>query len=227
MTVDVSEKNLEATIEAMLLAGGPDAHPGGAGAVAEFPETFDFAPGGYRKRKPEDYDRELCLDPGPVLDFIYATQPKEWEKFKKQHGSDAKDRLLKRLSSEIHKRGTLDVFRKGVKSDGCKFQLAYFKPSSGLNEALQTLYQANLFTVARQLKYSQKSEHSLDLVLFLNGIPIFTAELKNPLTGQNVEDAIRQYKFTRDPKEPLADRRKHKELEGCVKRREPRRSRKG
>ena len=201
--MDVSEKNLEQTIEAVLLAGGPDTYHGGTGVTAEFPETFDYAPGGYRKRKAEDYDRALCLDPGTALDFIYATQPKEWEKFKKQHGAEAKDRLLKRLSSEIHKRGTLDVFRKGIKSDGCKFQLAYFKPSSGLNEALQTLYQANLFTVIRQLKYSQKSENSLDLVLFLNGIPIFTAELKNPFTGQNVEDAIKQYRFTRDPKEPL------------------------
>jgi len=112
--VDISEKNLEQIIETVLLAGGPDAYPGGAGVAAEFPETFDYAPGGYRRRKAEDYDRALCLDPGPVLDFIYATQPKEWEKFKKQHGADAKDRLLKRLSSEIQKRGTLDVFRKGI-----------------------------------------------------------------------------------------------------------------
>jgi type I restriction enzyme R subunit len=119
---DVSEKNLEQTIEAVLLAGGPD-DPGGV--AGEFPEIFDYAPGGYRKRKLDDYHRELCLDPGPALDFIYATQPKEWEKFKKQHGAEAKDRFLKRLSSEIQKRGTLDVFRKGIKSDGCKFQLAY------------------------------------------------------------------------------------------------------
>jgi len=201
--VDVSENNFEQAIEAVLLAGGPDAYPGGAGVVAEFAETFGYAPGGYRKRRPDDYDRALCLDPGPALDFIYATQPKEWEKFKKQHGADAKERLLKRLSPEIQRRGTLDVLRKGIKSDGCKFQLAYFKPSSGLNEALQKLYQANLFTVIRQLKYSQKTEHSLDLVIFLNGIPIFTGELKNPLTGQDVQDAIRQYRFNRDPKEPL------------------------
>lgn len=77
MTVDVSEKNFEATIEAVLLSGGLDVFPDETGTVAEFPETFDYAPGGYRKRKPENYDRALCLDPGPVLDFIYATQPKE------------------------------------------------------------------------------------------------------------------------------------------------------
>lgn len=96
--MDISEKNLEATIEAVLLAGGPDGYPGGAGTVGEFPETFNYAPGGYRKRKPEDYDRALCLDPGPVLDFIYATQPKEWEKFKKQHGSEANRRCLALVS---------------------------------------------------------------------------------------------------------------------------------
>lgn len=199
--MDVSEKNFEQRIEAVLLAGGPDAYPGGTGAVVETPDLYGYMPGGYKKRKPEDYDRELCLDSAVVIDFIYATQPKEWEKFKKQHGTEAKNRLLKRLSSEIQKRGTLEVLRRGIKSDGCKFRLAHFRPASGLNETLQTLYQANIFTVIRQLKYSQKSEHSLDLVLFLNGIPLFTAELKNPLTGQDVQDAIRQYKFTRDPKE--------------------------
>lgn len=128
--MDISEKNFEKTIEAVLLAGGPDAYPGGAGAVVEAPKAYEYAPGGYRKREPEDYDRSLCLDPDKVIDFIYATQPKEWDKFKKQHGADAKDRLLKRLSSEIQKRGTLEVLRKGIKSDGCKFNLAYFRPSA-------------------------------------------------------------------------------------------------
>jgi type I restriction enzyme, R subunit len=74
---------------------------------------------------------------------------------------------------------------------------------SGLNAELQRLYEANLFAVVRQLRYSEKNENSLDLVLFLNGLPLFTAELKNPLTGQNVQDAMRQYRFDRDAKEPL------------------------
>jgi len=203
--LDISEKNFEQTIEATLLVGGPDASTGSAGVAAEAtPGPFGkFAPGGYRQRKPEDYDRALCLMPNDVLNFVYATQPKEWEKFKQQMGTDAKDRLLKRLASEIQNRGTLDVLRKGIKSDGCTFRLCYFRPSSGMNEALQKLYEANLFAVVRQLKYSEKNEKSLDLVLFLNGLPIFTAELKNPLTGQTVRDATRQYCFDRDPKEPL------------------------
>ena len=102
------------------------------------------------------------------------------------------------LSREIKRRGALDVLRKGVKDSGCKFELAYFRPASGLNEELKRLHAANLFAVVRQLRYSKENSKSLDLALFLNGIPIFTAELKNPLNGQDVEDAIRQYKLNRD-----------------------------
>jgi type I restriction enzyme R subunit len=95
------------------------------------------------------------------------------------------------------------VLRNGIKDSGCKFRLAYFRPASGLNEETRRLHAANLFAVVRQLRYSSKNENCLDLVLFLNGIPIFTAEIKNPLNGQDVEDAIRQYKTDRDPREPL------------------------
>jgi hypothetical protein len=203
-SVEISEKSLEETIEKSLLQGGPDDPTGAKGAVHSPAGTYvELVPGGYRKRRPEEYDRGLCLIPRDVLDFVYAAQPKEWEKLKSQHGKEVKDRLLKRLASEIKQRGALDVLRRGIKDSGCRFQVAYFRPSSGLNEALEKLYQANLFSVVRQLRYSEKNEKSLDLVLFLNGIPLFTAELKNPLTGQNVEDAIQQYRFQRDPKEPL------------------------
>ena len=204
-SVDVSEKNFEFLIEAALLAGGPDAYPTHPEAMGhpQPPGYGEFTPGGYRKRKSEDYDCARCLIPKDVLDFIYATQPKEWEKFTKQHGSEAKDRLFSRLSSEVKNRGTLEVLRKGIKSDGCSFHLAYFRPSSGLNDELQRLYDANLFAAVRQLAYSERSAKTLDLAIFLNGLPIFTAELKNPLTGQNVEDAVRQYRLDRDPKEPF------------------------
>jgi len=201
---DISERSFEDTIEAGLLQGGPDAPVGSPGAVHLVSGTYeDMVPGGYRKRQPEAYDRGLCLIPRDVLDFIYATQPKEWERLEKQHGPEVKERFLKRVSSEIKKRGVLDVLRKGIKDSGCKFSLAFYRPSSGLNQDLERRYQGNLFCVVRQLRYSLKNEKSLDLALFLNGIPVFTAELKNPLTGQTVEDAIRQYRFDRDPKEPL------------------------
>ena len=95
------------------------------------------------------------------------------------------------------------MLRKGIKANGCKFQLAYFHPASGLNYELQKLYAANIFSEVRQLRYSERNQNSLDFVLFLNGLPIFTVELKNPFTGQNVENAIQQYRFDRDPHEPL------------------------
>ncbi len=205
MTVEVSERKFEEAIECALLQNAPDACPGDPTTLRESPPPYgdDALPGGYRRRRPEDYDRGLCLIPSDVLDFLLATQPKEWKKLREHHGSELKARFLARLSREIGRRGTLDVLRNGLKDSGCKFQLAYFRPASGLNEELQRLHAANLFSVVRQLRYSQKGEQSLDLVLFLNGIPVFTAELKNPLTGQDVEDAIRQYKHDRDPREPL------------------------
>ena len=138
-----------------------------------------------------------------MVDFVLATQPKEWKKLEQHHGAAVKEQFLKRLAAEIERRGALDVLRNGIKDSGCKFRLAYFRPASGLNEETRRLHAANLFAVVRQLRYSAKNENSLDLVLFLNGIPIFTAELKNPLNGQDVEDAIRQYKTDRDPREPL------------------------
>lgn len=129
--------------------------------------------------------------------------PRNGGRLKEHYGEDVKKRSLQRLSHEIERRGTLDVLRNGIKDAGCKFKLAYFKPSSRLNEELRGLCRANQFSVIRQLHYSQSNENSLDLVLFLNGIPIFTAELKNPLNGQSVEDAVKQYKEDRDPREPL------------------------
>ena len=205
MTLEISERAFEEAIECALLRHGPDACPDDAAAVRESGPEFgdEPLPGGYLRRRPEDYDRGLCLIPADVVDFLLATQPKVWEKLKQHHGADVKPRFLGRLSREIARRGALDVLRNGVKDSGCKFRLAYFRPASGLNEELQRLHAANLFAVVRQLRFSAQGEQSLDLALFLNGVPIFTAELKNPLNGQDVQDAIRQYREDRDPREPL------------------------
>jgi type I restriction enzyme R subunit len=198
---DISERSFEDAIERELLQFSPDADLGDrdAGGAPVY--------GAYQRHEAQSYERALCLIPRDVLDFVLATQPKEWERLKQHHGAEVKEQFLRRLATEIERRGALDVLRRGVKDSGCKFQLAYFRPSSGLNEQILRLHAANLFTVLRQVHYSARDEKkSIDLVLFLNGIPIFTAELKNPLNGQDVEDAIRQYKSERDPREPLLAR---------------------
>ncbi|MDE2978781.1 MAG: putative DNA binding domain-containing protein [Acidobacteriota bacterium] len=220
MTPEISERAFEEAIERTLLQGGPDAHPDDAREVRETAVSYgdDPLPGSFHKRiSKKDYDRNLCLLPDDVLDFLLATQPKEWEKLKQHYGTEVKARFLGRLSREIARRGALDVLRNGVRDSGCKFRLAYFQPASGLNEELKRLHGANIFSVVRQLRFSESkarktdrrprnrsssASQSVDLGLFLNGIPIFTAELKNPLKGQTVEDAIRQYK-DRDMREPL------------------------
>ncbi len=204
MSPEISERAFEEAIECGLLRHGPHACPEDLATVWGAGPGFGDEPiGGYHKRRPEDYDRALCLIPADVVDFLLATQPKEWEKLRQHYGTDVKPRFLGRLSREIARRGALDVLRNGVKDSGCKFRLAYFRPASGLNEESQRLHAANLFAVVRQLRFSERGDQSLDLVLFLNGIPIFTAELKSPLNGQDVEDAIRQYRNDRDPREPL------------------------
>ena len=205
MSPDVSERSFETAIEDGLLQGGLGAYAGGASGLGE-PEVApwgDMPSGGYLRRLPDDYDRDLCLLPEDVIDFVLATQPKEWSRLKQHHGAAVKERFFQRLAAEITGRGALDVLRHGIRDSGCKFALAYFRPASGLNEETQRLHAANLFALVRQLRYSAKNENSLDLALFLNGIPIFTAELKNLLTGQNVKDATDQYKRDRDPREPL------------------------
>ena len=180
MNVDVSERAFEDAIEAALLRR--------EGVVAEEGSSYlDMPSGGYSKCGSEDYDTTLCLIRRDVINFLLATQPREWKRLSEHHGTMVEEQFLKRLAAEIGRRGALDVLRTGIRDMGCKFQLAYFRPASGLNEETKHLHAANLFSVVRQLHYSEKSSKSLDLALFLNGIPIFTAELKNPLTGQTVE----------------------------------------
>src|SRR5437879_1490125 len=116
MTVEVSERSFEATIECGLLAFGPDACLGDVNlAKQEQPSYGERVPGGYRKRGTEDYDRTLCLLPRDVVDFVLATQPKEWQKLAQHHGAAVKEQFLKRLASEIERRGALDVLRQGIK----------------------------------------------------------------------------------------------------------------
>jgi type I restriction enzyme R subunit len=167
--------------------------------------------GGYLSSEPSHFDRALGLDTAELFAFIGATQAKAWEQLlARGYGSDAgaaQKGFAKRLADEINARGTVDVLRHGVVDYGVTIQLAYFKPAHGLTPDLQLRYEANRVTVTRQLKYETGSEKSLDLALMVNGIPTATAELKNPLTGQGVEQAKHQYRTDRDPANITLSRR--------------------
>ena len=165
----------------------------------------DLNSAGYFIREPDKYDAELCLDTEMLKNFIIATQMEKWEEYKKQLGERAEDAFLNKVKEEISKRGTLELLRKGLQSYGVYFDFVYFQPASGMNVSNIEKYKNNMFSIMRQVKYSEHSEHSLDIVLFLNGIPLITMELKDRLTGSGykVENAIRQYQNDRDPREPL------------------------
>ncbi len=157
----------------------------------------------YRTRRTVHYNKRLCLIHDETLQFIKETQPNEYQKLERQYEEKTPAKLLDRVSREIRHRGVLDVLRKGIKDRGCYFNLTYFLPSSGMNPDHQWLYDKNRFSLIRQLRYSQRNEKSVDMALFLNGLPLVTMELKNSLTGQTVTDAEKQYRTDRDPKEPL------------------------
>lgn len=170
----------------------------------EFIEQELVAKHGYRIRSPrEHYSKQLAMDTELTLEFVRATQPEEWEKIEGQYGADASERFLARVDEEITSQGLLHVLRNGVKDRGVTIKLAHFEPQTGMNPKAREEFDANILSVVRQLKYSDQNENSIDMVLFLNGLPLFTAELKNQFTGQNVLNAVRQYQTDRDPKEKL------------------------
>jgi type I restriction enzyme, R subunit len=147
------------------------------------------------------YDRARAIFPDDVLAWVQGTQPAAWEALVKNHGSQAGETLLNRLRESINQRGTLDVIRQGIEMLGVKgkLSLAQFKPALAINPEIQARYEQNRLRVLRQVRYSQHNENCIDLVLFLNGIPVATVELKTDFT-QSVKDAIDQYRFDRDPK---------------------------
>jgi len=147
------------------------------------------------------YDRARALFPEDVLAWVEETHPKAWDAIAKNHGSYATETLLTRLRDQIDQRGTLDVLRHGIEMLGLrqKLTLAQFKPALAINPDILARYAANRLRVVRQVRYSVHNENSIDLVLFLNGVPVATAELKTDFT-QSVGDAIDQYRFDRLPK---------------------------
>jgi type I restriction enzyme R subunit len=155
----------------------------------------------YAEGDAADYDRARALFPADVLAWVQATQPKAWETLTKNHGAQADETLLARLRDQLDQRGTLDVLRHGIELLGLKapLKLAEFKPALAINPDILARHAANRLRVVRQLRYSLHNENSIDLGLFLNGLPVATAELKTDFT-QSIGDAIDQYRFDRNPK---------------------------
>jgi type I restriction enzyme R subunit len=158
---------------------------------------------GYVPVAREGFDRERAIFPEAVLAFIRGTQPKEWAKLEALHGDKTGEQILGDLCKWIDQNGSLATLRHGFKCYGRTLHAAYFKAAHELNPELEARYAANRLGLTRQLRFSPRSEKSLDVTLSLNGIPVATVELKNPLTGQRVEDARRQYKLDRDSREPI------------------------
>lgn len=147
------------------------------------------------------YDRARALFPLDVVAWVQAAQPEAWKALAKSHGTKAEETLLDRVRAQLDQRGTLDVLRHGVELLGLKapLKLAEFKPALAINPDILARYGANRLRVVRQVRYSVANENSLDLVLFVNGVPVATAELKIDFT-QSVDDAIDQYRFDRQPR---------------------------
>lgn len=158
---------------------------------------------GYIKGEQRGYDRGNAVDTRMFFNFLQDTQPQKMQKFKNAFREQYKTKILQRLNQELSKRGMINVLRHGLKTHIASLDLAYFKPSSGLNDEIVKLYNKNRVSVTRQVHYSTKNEKSVDLVLFVNGLPIVVLELKNAFTGQTYEDAIKQYKQDRSQSELL------------------------
>lgn len=163
---------------------------------------------GWIDGSPSDFDRQLALIPKDLFTFIEATQPDLWANLQKQHKDGIEPALLQTIESNLDSRGTLDCLRHGVKFYGKKVELAYFKPAHGLNPDLEARYRGNRLVVTRQVKFIPEKEDAIDLVLFVNGFPIATVELKNPLTGQRTVNAICQYLQDRDPRHKIFEFKK-------------------
>ena len=199
MTTDTSERGLERLI-CTALAGHP-CEPPVAGTVAE--PAADYGGVGWSGGNFHDYDREYCVDLVQLSAFLRATQPKAAESLGLSEDGPTRRKFLARLQGEVSKRGSIDVLRHGIDHGPHHLDLFYGTPSAG-NQKAQERFEQNRFTVTRQLRYSRdETQRALDIGLFINGLPVFTFELKNSLTKQTVDDAVQQYKKDRNPREKL------------------------
>ena len=166
-------------------------------------EEYLTTEGGYQKGSPKTFDREKALDVGTFVSFIRTSQPKAWERFEKIYGADSERQIVERFCREVKMVGLLKVLRQGFTDRGIKFRAVFWKPETRINETTQAQYAANILHCTRQLHYSLHNENSIDIVLFVNGIPVVSMELKCQFTGQDTANAIEQYKLDRASKDPI------------------------
>ena len=166
-------------------------------------EEYLTTAGGYQKGNPKTFDREKALDVGTFVSFIRTSQPKAWERFEKIYGADSERQIVERFCREVKMVGLLKVLRQGFTDRGIKFRAVFWKPETKINETTQAQYAANILHCTRQLHYSLHNENSIDMVLFVNGIPVVSMELKCQFTGQDTANAIEQYKLDRASKDPI------------------------
>lgn len=168
-----------------------------------FIEKYLTTKGGYIKDNGSGYDNKIGIIRPDLFSFIKITQPKEWKRVQDSQGSQAEIYFIDRLKKNIDENGLLYVLRNGIKLNGVTIKVIFFKPESAINPDSIKLYSQNICKFVRQLHYSYLNNNSLDTVLFVNGFPIVTIELKNEFTGQTCQDAIRQYNHDRDPNEVI------------------------
>ena len=179
MTSHTTEQAFESTVESMLLDAGW--HAGDLG----------------------EWDVDRALFPARAVAFIRETQPDEWARMAGLHGDDVESLIVAQLARELDTKGTIEVLRHGFRFSGRTFHLAYFAPAHGLNPDALARFERNELTVTRQAPCHPGKGDTLDLVFALNGVPVATCELKNPMTGQDWRNAVRQYQQDRDPSAPL------------------------
>ena len=196
---DTSERGLERLI-CTALAGHP-CDPPAEGTVAD--PRAGYGGVGWSGGNFHDYDREYCVDLVQLEAFLRATQPEVAEALALSEDGPTRRAFLTRLQGEISRRGTIEVLRSGIKHGALHLHLFYGTPSEH-NPQAQERFEQNLFTVTRQLRYSRDdAQRALDIGLFINGLPVFTFELKNSLTKQTADDAVLQYQQDRNPREKL------------------------
>ena len=166
-------------------------------------ENYLITESGYEKGIHEHLNRTSALDEDTFINFIKTTQPTEWEKHTRNYPNNPEQALLRRFQEEVSATNLLQVLRHGFKDRGVKFYPCYFKPETTMNPEHNKRYSQNILHCTRQMKFSLLDERSIDIVLLLNGIPVVSMELKNQFTGQDVSNAISQYKFDRATKDKM------------------------